>query len=147
MVSARGGDVVRFVFRDECELNISSWVSALRNEIASSSSNMWPIPRAPTTELCKSLHIREKAFRKLAMSGDLVLFAGKSVMNKVQRLVTGSRFDHVALLVRDRRGGLQVLEATGSEVCLYLMILRNYRESLAPAGPISLRTAGAVATI
>ena len=49
------------------------------------------------------------------MPGDIILFAGKTVMNKVQRLVTGSKYDHVALLTRDQKGRLQVLEATGGD--------------------------------
>ena len=55
------------------------------------------------------------------MPGDIILFAGKTMMNRMQRLVTGSKYDHVALLTRDRRGRLQVLEATGSDgvTCCY----------------------------
>ncbi len=107
------------MFRDSCALNVSSWASLIYREISISSALACSLSSQPSrlgADFYKSLRLPEKDFRKLAMPGDLILFAGRTVMNKVQRLVTQSRFDHVALLTRDRCGRLQVLEATGTDV-------------------------------
>ncbi len=58
----------------------------------------------------------EKAFRRRVEDGDLLLFRGNAMMNKMQRLVTGSRFDHVGMLVRDAVGNIKLIEATGVDV-------------------------------
>ena len=45
--------------------------------------------------------------------GDILLFHSDNINSKVQRFVTNSEFDHVAILVRLEDGKAAVLEATG----------------------------------
>ena len=53
-----------------------------------------------------------KDFLKIADTGDLLLFRGKSIITKIQRTLTMSEYDHVALLLRYSSGRLVILEAT-----------------------------------
>jgi hypothetical protein len=53
-----------------------------------------------------------KDFLKIADTGDLLLFRGKSIITKIQRTLTMSDYDHVALLLRYSTGRLVILEAT-----------------------------------
>jgi len=63
--------------------------------------------------------IAEREFAAVASTGDLLLFRGKSVTSRLQRLVTRSHYDHVALLLRYSNGQLMLLEATaGTGVAL-----------------------------
>jgi len=61
-------------------------------------------------------NISEGMMQNIASDGDIILFKGNTFMNKMQRFVTGSRFDHVAMLFRDPTGRIYILEATGADV-------------------------------
>lgn len=62
--------------------------------------------------------ISEDDFRIRAMTGDLILFKSNTMISKVQRKITNSEYDHVALVIRDRGELSEVflLEAVGSGV-------------------------------
>lgn len=62
----------------------------------------------------------EMSFRIHAMTGDLLLFKSKPLMSKVQRKVTKTEFDHVAIIVRVRGDPSEIyfLEAVQSGVRL-----------------------------
>ena len=60
--------------------------------------------------------MKETSLRKFAMTGDLILFKGQSIINKLQRVVTGSSFDHVGMIIRKNSKKLLLLEATGTAV-------------------------------
>lgn len=63
--------------------------------------------------------ISERDFAAVASTGDLLLFRGKGIGARLQRLVTRSYYDHVALLLRYSNGQLMLLEATaGTGVAL-----------------------------
>jgi len=54
-----------------------------------------------------------KDFRKLADTGDILLFTGSSFVTRVQRALTMSDYDHVAMLLRYSNGKLVMFESTG----------------------------------
>ncbi len=58
----------------------------------------------------------EEVFRRRAQPGDILLFAGKTMMNKCQRLFTWSRFDHIAMILRNPLGLIEVVDAAANEV-------------------------------
>ena len=44
--------------------------------------------------------LSEKQFRNMANTGDIILFRGLNFGARVQRTLTGSDFDHVALILK-----------------------------------------------
>ena len=113
----------QWVFGDNCSKNISEWteiiekcISLTKCEISNVSSEIIKEPL-----YWKALIMAESKFRRNAAPGDIILFRGKTMMNKVQRLFTNSKFDHVALLLRDKKGRLKLMEATGTDgvTCTY----------------------------
>ena len=48
-------------------------------------------------------------------TGDIILFRAKALGAKVQRVVTRSKYDHVALVLKYNDGGISLLEATNQE--------------------------------
>jgi len=59
--------------------------------------------------------ISEENFRKKVDTLDILLFRGLQNMQKVQRFLTGSNYDHVAIFLRSGKD-LYFLEATGNDV-------------------------------
>lgn len=114
----------QWIFKDDCLKNIEEWVENITKIITFSQSNSnktYSNEIIKEIDFWKTLKISESKFRRFAAPGDLILFKGKTIMNKVQRFITSSNFDHVGLLLRDRKGCLQVMEATGTEgvTCTY----------------------------
>lgn len=103
-----------FQFRTmECkELALEHWFSAIQKNITAMSE----CPKRPMgkCEIWRHERISHDAFLKEADTGDLLLFKGKTTMNKIQRAITGDDFDHVALLLRYNNGELFIFEAIGS---------------------------------
>ncbi|MDR3549315.1 MAG: hypothetical protein P4M11_13810 [Candidatus Pacebacteria bacterium] len=64
------------------------------------------------------MRISEELFRRRAQPGDILLFAGKTLMNKCQRLFTWSRFDHIAMILRNLKGGIEVVDAAAGDVSI-----------------------------
>jgi hypothetical protein len=62
--------------------------------------------------------ISQSDFRKIADTGDILLFTGTSFVTRVQRALTMSEYDHVAMLLRYSNGKLVMFESTGSTVSL-----------------------------
>jgi len=54
--------------------------------------------------------------RRLGESGDLLLFSGKTLRSKFQRLFTWSRFDHIAIILKTNQGHIEILEAIAGDV-------------------------------
>lgn len=95
-------------FRSESELRLQTWVSRL--------SSLIP----PTYDLKHSPTMSQEVLREIAQTGDLLLFSGKSLAAGMFRMVTRSKYDHVAVLVRVSESRLVVLESlreTGVSVC------------------------------
>ena len=57
----------------------------------------------------------------MADTGDLILFKGKAFDDKLQRALTGSEFDHVAIVLKYSTSDIFIMEALGGKV-----VRRNY---------------------
>ncbi|KAM3127923.1 hypothetical protein pb186bvf_019993 [Paramecium bursaria] len=57
--------------------------------------------------------IHNRQFLEKAESGDIILFQSKCFGGKMQRLLTGSNYDHVGLVLKYQSGVVYILEATG----------------------------------
>jgi hypothetical protein len=106
-----------FAFRHSLPQLTLLWVRTIKEAMMKTARMAKPrsLPQRDA-RFWKACRLSEVAFRSAAQPLDLLLFTGKTMLNKMQRLVTGSRYDHVALLLRDSKGRLQLLEATGREV-------------------------------
>ncbi len=60
----------------------------------------------------------------MAGPGDILLFKNKTTTSSLQRKVTGSEWDHVALIVPGKGEHLSLLEATGAGVETHDLLLR-----------------------
>jgi len=60
--------------------------------------------------------MQEYDFNEIAQPGDILLFSGKTLMNKVQRFFTWSRFDHIGMILRNQEGLIEILDAASGEV-------------------------------
>lgn len=69
--------------------------------MVSTKKDFWRYPR-----------ISDERFRELVKTGDLLLFRSKSVAAKMQRAVTGSKYDHVAFLLKLEDEQVALLETT-----------------------------------
>lgn len=56
--------------------------------------NFWKVCRISSTELIQN-----------AQTGDILLFTGKTVQDSLIRGVTGSKYDHVGMLVKYEKSG------------------------------------------
>ncbi|CAD8121449.1 unnamed protein product [Paramecium sonneborni] len=68
----------------------------------------------PFEEYYKKRLIHNQQFLDMAQTGDILLFQGKHISCKAQRLVTRSQYDHVAMILKYTNGSIYVLEATGT---------------------------------
>lgn len=50
-------------------------------------------------------------FRKIADTGDILLFKSPQFGSQVQRLVTNSNYNHVAIVLRCSKGQIRFIEA------------------------------------
>ncbi|CAG9329377.1 unnamed protein product [Blepharisma stoltei] len=64
-------------------------------------------------EFWKFDRISDYQFRQSASTGDILLFRSKNIAAKIQRSLTRSKFDHVAMLLCYSSGKIGLLEATG----------------------------------
>ena len=64
----------------------------------------------------KYSRILEHDFRRLADTGDILLFKNRQFASQVQRLVTKSNYNHVAVVLRCSKGQIRFLEATSTFV-------------------------------
>ncbi|CAK56034.1 unnamed protein product (macronuclear) [Paramecium tetraurelia] len=66
----------------------------------------------PFSKYYKKRLITNDQFRQMCQTGDILLFQTKSYSSKLQRLVTRSNYDHVAMILKYQSGAIYVLEAT-----------------------------------
>lgn len=97
--------------------SLKRWVSVLEKEIKACCHldhvMLSPMPRLPTL-------ITPQDFLSVAQTGDLLLFQSKSLGSNLQRIITRSNFDHVALLIKFPDGRLVIFEAlreNGVTIC------------------------------
>ncbi len=60
--------------------------------------------------------IGAQSFERRAETGDILLYTGKGMVDGLQRVITRSRFDHVAVVLRGTGGCLEIFEALGNSV-------------------------------
>ena len=70
--------------------------------------NFWKVCRITSEELVES-----------AQTGDILLFTGKNMQDRILRGVIGSKYDHVSMLVKYPNTGQVILfeSLTGKGVC------------------------------
>ncbi|CAD8141629.1 unnamed protein product [Paramecium octaurelia] len=66
----------------------------------------------PFPQYYKKRLITNDQFRQMSQTGDILLFQTKSCSSKLQRLITRSNYDHVAMILKYQSGSIYVLEAT-----------------------------------
>ena len=64
--------------------------------------------------LQSSINLNE--LKRVADTGDLIFFRGKTFGCKVQRFITRSDYDHVAMLLKYKNNNIFLFEATGTYV-------------------------------
>ncbi|OMJ70745.1 hypothetical protein SteCoe_31194 [Stentor coeruleus] len=94
--------------------NLEEWVENLYLHINSSrgsKSDLYLI--SSKEEFWRYARISNEKFSQEADIGDVLLFKSKNLSAKLQRGVTLSKYDHVAMLLRWKDGVVGMLEATG----------------------------------
>ncbi|CAD8048153.1 unnamed protein product [Paramecium sonneborni] len=66
----------------------------------------------PFNNYYKKRLITNDQFRQMSQTGDILLFQTKSCSSKIQRILTRSNYDHVAMILKYQSGYIYVLEAT-----------------------------------
>ncbi|CAG9329567.1 unnamed protein product [Blepharisma stoltei] len=93
---------------------LADWAFALHFHINSSEGKKKDLATLnQKKEFWKFDRISDAQFRQSASTGDILLFRSKNIAAKVQRVLTRSKFDHVAMLLCYSSGKIGLLEATG----------------------------------
>lgn len=92
-------------------LPLETWYQAISNIINNLKS--YPKIQLQRSQIWRHEIISHAYFKKQADTGDLLLFKGTTTMSKIQRVITGDNFDHVALLLRYNNGELFIFESIG----------------------------------
>ena len=106
--------VKEFQFRVKRPDEAVFWIAVTKANL-----NLTIQPQVPPADFWKFGSITHQALMASAQTGDLVLFSGKTFMDKVVRSVTSSKYDHVGILVKyPKSGQLVIFEAlSGKGVC------------------------------
>lgn len=105
-----------FVLKSVNPKEIIDWAITLHRHIHCSEGKKLDLTTtSQQKEFWRFDRVSEEQFRFQASTGDLILFKGKSVAAKLQRGVTNSRYDHVAIILCYSTGDIAILEATGTE--------------------------------
>ena len=75
----------------------------------------------------------------MATTGDILLFRGRSFSSRLQRALTRSTYDHVAMILKYKNGRMFLFEATGQSVGKGGFKLRAW---IAASGVISSNSSG-----
>jgi hypothetical protein len=94
------------------------WLKAIHRVMISANNSARKRPKLPMEKLkfWKFDRICEKTFLNTADTGDVLLFTTHNVGGQMQRFVTRSKFDHVAMVLKYSDGRIMMLEATSNEV-------------------------------
>lgn len=102
-----------FKLRPIGEENLSEWVNSLYLHInASLGSKTNLVSISQKQEFWKYSRISNSHFIQEANIGDVLLFRSKNLSAKLQRGVTRSKYDHVAMILRWQEGVVGLLETT-----------------------------------
>ena len=94
------------------ETEIKQWSYAISSVLSQLSPSTKISRFNPNEKFWNNFSISEPSFLKLAENGDLLLFRGKNFGSKLQRCITRSKFDHVALVIKFDNGEVGFLEAS-----------------------------------
>ena len=94
------------------ESEIKQWTYALTSVLSHLNPSTKISRFNPNEKFWNNFSISESSFLKLAENGDLLLFRGKNFGSKLQRCLTRSKFDHVALVIKFDNGEVGFLEAS-----------------------------------
>ncbi|CAK93081.1 unnamed protein product (macronuclear) [Paramecium tetraurelia] len=109
--------VLSYQFQFQSLTNSKQWILSLNYYINTSKPYCFQTP-LPNFFLQHTIPF--DIFEKRAESLDLLLFKNKSIACQLQRLITNSEYDHVALLLRNNKNLLHVFEANSDDgVCIY----------------------------
>ena len=100
-----------------CKFDYIEWITLLQNQIAKYRPVVIPKRvQYDDQHFYKYKCITMDYFIKKAETGDLLLFTSKTFTSTMQRVVTGSEYDHVGVILRYTNSRLMILEATSNEV-------------------------------
>ena len=105
-----------FHFRCKTEQEARDWVYfiSMKSQVSKGSKAISPV--SLQDKFWKFDRISQHEFERVAETGDILLFRGKSALSKMQRAVTRGKYDHVALLIRSTsNNNLFLFEVTGVE--------------------------------
>ncbi|OMJ90100.1 hypothetical protein SteCoe_7587 [Stentor coeruleus] len=102
-----------FQLRASSKKEALDWVYAISLHINNSCGRKKVTAIALKKRFWKFSRISQDDFQTMACTGDLLLFQGKDTVSKMQRLVTNSKYDHVAIILKYSSGRVALFEATG----------------------------------
>lgn len=103
----------KFRIRAENEALKLDWLSDLNAHLITSEGRSRKMTRiAGVSEWWRIDRISEMQFLKSADTGDILLFRSQDTGAKIQRALTMSKYDHVAMIIRYATGELALLEST-----------------------------------
>ncbi|TNV83772.1 hypothetical protein FGO68_gene10927 [Halteria grandinella] len=118
------GHAQQVVLEAGCREGMGQWCERVREHIESSrwhqSVNLLGLSFGRLANTGRKSVIKHQVFKSLAESGDLLLFQSKTISSNLQRILTRSKYDHVAMVVRFADGRLVVFESlreTGVGIC------------------------------
>lgn len=131
-------DTKEFLLKAEDEDTATMWVEAITavkrsldhiSYIPVTAPRFWRREPAPVSKhTLPEETIRAKQIFTEAATGDILLFRTKGIRAKISRMMTGSDYDHVAVILRFKNGGVGVLEAlgfTGVQISNFEMFIRE----------------------
>ena len=104
-----------FDLRAPSDQDAIDWAYMLNIHINSASGKKSVLAVAEKSHHWKYPRISENEFKSTACTGDILLFRGNDVISKIQRFVTVSGYDHVALILKYNSGKIALLEATAAD--------------------------------
>ena len=109
--------------------NLLDWALHIQKHIDSSAGKVKELPLVTFGEkLWKHERVSEYFFRTSASTGDLILFRSKDLASRIQRGITGSKYDHIALVLCYLSGKVCLLEATYSNG-VSLLLWNEFKEN------------------
>ena len=118
-VQIKGGKIKEFIFKTITKGSLATWITLINMQMSNAEVcaasellrsedimnqapvNFWKVCRISSPELLEN-----------AQTGDILLFTGKKMQDKLIRGVTGSRYDHVGMLVKyNKTGQLLIFES------------------------------------
>ncbi|CAD8162375.1 unnamed protein product [Paramecium octaurelia] len=103
-----------FIFKAKTSLETQKWFNAVSEcwkDSEGAKRILQSLNKYP--KFWRTDRISYEQFSKVGEAGDILLFRGRGINCQIQRGLTGSEYDHAAILLRFQSGPLYMLEATG----------------------------------